>query len=68
LRTWALAVHIHLPKPEGCSRKKALRRLPLLKREPNAGLVSLTMTCLSYLLVALLVAVTCWTCTSGKTT
>ena len=51
LRTGAVAVEAHLPKPEGCSRKKALRRLPLLEREPNAGLVSLTMTCLSYLLV-----------------
>jgi hypothetical protein len=32
-------------------KQKALRRPPLQKRKPNAGLVSLTMTCLSYLLV-----------------
>jgi hypothetical protein len=33
-------------KPED---KKALRRISATSREPNAGLVSLTMACLSYL-------------------
>jgi len=50
--TWTVAFSVLL-EPKGCSRKKALRQSPLLKRKPNAGLVSLTMACLSYLLVEL---------------
>jgi hypothetical protein len=42
-----------LLKPEGRGRKKSPASVPLSKRKPNAGLVSLTMACFSYLLFVL---------------
>jgi hypothetical protein len=53
LRTWVGCVQTLLPKPRRLQPKKKPCAGPLPKRKPNAGLVSLTMACLSYLLVKL---------------